>query len=649
MNVRLGMLAGLLVAGVGSALETLWLMASGDSRCGVVNEGWVMLGSFAAYLVLGALMGGAVGLLSSILRRGRRPTPARSFITSCAGVVALLVAAGLLVYTFAKFLPNDVGFGDPAGLLALAVIIVLTLAGFAALRWALMRVAGKLAERLLAGRRALAVAVATVALVAAVSVAYGLVTSPHDPLTQLVGASRAPGEVGFLDPERSVGASGRPNVVLITLDTVRAANLELHGYERRTAPCLTEFAKTAVVHDRAYSHSSWTLPGHQILFTGRYPSELSEQWGGDSLSESHVTLAEVLRADGYRTGAVVGGPLCMGNRGFSQGFDYYEDRLPVNTPFLSQIINRLVPNLFSSAGKRRSDQLNDFAFRWLDENADGPFFLFLNYFDPHLRLNPPFPERLAFEGAYDPFRGMLMSQGDMEIGLTTGRRSLSETERRHWVALYDGEILFLDRQVGRLLEKLREVGAYDSTMIVITSDHGHSYGEHGLAGHGGWIFEEAVHVPLVVRHPGGRDGGTRVSERIGLVHVTPMILSELGLGPTTMHASLPERGGEPLVLENGRWNIQSYLDFSYSGKNLRAVFGDRYKLVTIDGEAAELYDLESDPGELENLISARPAVAESLRLLLDDVTGEMLEPPPPAEEGVLDPDVQERLRAVGYL
>lgn len=374
-------------------------------------------------------------------------------------------------------------------------------------------------------------------------------------------------------------------------------------------------------------------------------------WGCGRLGAAHVTLAEVLKSSGYRTAAVVGGPFCTANGGFYQGFDYYEDRLPGSTPFLSQLINRLTPDLFSAVGKRRADQGNGFVFKWLERNSSAPFFLFINYFDAHLRLNPKPRYRAAFEGDYGLLHGFLMSQGDYDSDVTQRTRTPGEAEHAHWRTLYDCEILFLDSELGRLFRTLKELGVYDNSIIVITSDHGNSFGEHHLAGHGGWVFEEQVRVPLVIRHPFGRLGGTKDSERIGLVNLFSLILNEAGIEvPPTAHPAHPDSLNDVCVLENGRKNPAGRWKFAYVDRDLRAIYVGPFKLVTADDQPIELYNLDQDPGESVNLLEADSLTAQTLRDKLAELLKTML-PAPEEEEGedTIDKKLLEQMKSVGYL
>lgn len=636
--IALGSLAGLFIGAVGAIVEAAWLMFFRTLSFGVLNEWLLLLESFGAYLFLGALGGGVVGALLGLLDRARGRTSSRedTLIHTASVILGLFLMVGLTIYMFSKGLPEEVELGSPAGLVTLALTAVFSVIAAFSASVVAKRVFGASIAR--AARSPASIASRIAIVLAPILILVGL--------QYIRTGDKRRALAGDITPV-ATPREGSPNVILITLDTVRAENLDLYGYERKTAPHLTELAASSVVYENAYSQASWTLPSHGSIFTGLHPSELSDSWGSKGIGSGHITLAEILEKSGYRTAGVIGGPFCSSAFGLAQGFDYYEDQLPTkSTPSLAQVINRLYPNLFAQPGKRRADRNNEFVFRWLDRNSSGPFFLFINYYDAHANTNPIYPYRRAFDGGFNPIRALPMQQGAMEASVTEGARDLSDAEKNHWVTMYDCEILFLDSELQRLFSKLKRLGVYDNSLIVITSDHGHSYGEHHLAGHGGWLFEESVRIPLLVRYPQGEHGGTVVPDRVGHVEILPMILKELGMQPPDSLVPPAGDGDKLCVLENGReW--PHHWRYRYSDRDLRALYRGSYKLVTLDGEASELYDLASDPRELVNLIDSRRTLADSLESALDDFA-ERLRPPPP-ETRELDEELLKQLKSVGYM
>jgi arylsulfatase A-like enzyme len=640
--VILGAYVGCIITGFAAVVEAAWLTFFEDLSYGALNEWVFLIQSFGLYLLAGCVLGGLVGVAVNLLARvfGKRFDTLQPISNTAAGIVGIIAAVGLTAYLFDKGPAREVEVETVAGALVLVGCWVVGTAVFWIFRILLTKIFGGAAGSKVERR------ILWVTPIILVGFLMVLLNGIHHIRTSDRRNALEQDRTPEVTTPRAV-----PNVILLTLDTVRAANLGLYGYERETTPNLTEFASTAVKYDTAYSPSAWTLPSHQSFFTGLHPSEISEKWGSDILNDNHVTLAEIFQAIGYQTAGVVGGPMCAGGWGMSQGFDYYEDNLPtIGTPILSRLANRLMPNLLTCT-KRRANLLNEFVLRWLDNNADSPFFLFVNYFDAHPPVHPVFPYRDAFEGSYNVFHSFLMQEGAMQQAVNQGERDLSEAERDHWIALYDSEILYLDSEVGRLFDKLKELDVFDNTLIVVTSDHGHSYGEHHLSGHGGWIFEEVVKVPLIVRYPGGRDGGTVISERYSLVNLFHLILDEMGLAvPDTAGSFFPSSQRDFCVVENGPDQPYRHWKVVYSGHELRGVYNGRYKLVTIDGEMAELYDLADDPGETNNLLKDERKKADALNSMLTQILDDMSLPPEETAEGEeLDKKLLRQLKAVGYM
>jgi arylsulfatase A-like enzyme len=413
----------------------------------------------------------------------------------------------------------------------------------------------------------------------------------------------------------------RPNVLLVTLDTTRADRLGLYGYARPTSPNLDALAAESVVYEVAYSTSSWTLPAHASLFTGKYPKShgashdpegplvLAEAIDAPhairarSIAPSERTLASLLREAGYATGGVVAGPWMLGTFGLAAGFEAWDDA-----------------GILNAAGRRAAD-VTDGALAWL-EDVHEPFLLFLNYFDPHFPYAPP----AAWASSFLP------------PGVQPNPRSAAQASD-----LYDAEILYMDHEFGRLLRALHERGVYDRTLIVVTSDHGELLGERGEWGHERFLWEPLVRVPLVVRHPGGRGAGTRVRDPVSIVDIFSLILDAAGIEvPAGAQGEVPPARSRPLLAEvdpiadgpTGRWKAR----WEGRQKTLVNTLGERY-----------VFDLAADPEEHENLADRDPARAERAVRALEQAFQAL---PPAAEAGegfTIDDATREALRALGYL
>lgn len=415
----------------------------------------------------------------------------------------------------------------------------------------------------------------------------------------------------------------RPNVLLVTLDTTRSDRLGAYGYERATSPNFDALAREATLYENAYATSSWTLPSHASLFTGKVPSAhgvrhdpegglvLAEALAGApedirarGLDPAERTLAKELRGAGYSTAAVVGGPWLLRPFGFASGFQNYDDR-----------------DIDTNAG-RRAESVTDGAIEWL-QDVEAPFFLFLNYFDPHAPYWPPPSHRRAFvpdDVRLDP-------------------RSAAQAG-----ALYDGEILYMDRHLGRLLRFLRETGQYEETLVVVTSDHGELLGEHDSFGHERWLWEELVRVPLAVKPARPDPEARRVATRVQIIDLFPMILERVGLEPPEGIRGRAEPDPERVYLAEveplsprrptGSWKALWEGPFKF----LRSSLGERY-----------LFDLRTDPTESRNLADRMPERAQRAERTLQALLASRPRPSGPGPEGPVDEGTREALRALGYL
>jgi arylsulfatase A-like enzyme len=329
-------------------------------------------------------------------------------------------------------------------------------------------------------------------------------------------------------PRRSPRAPAtRPDVIVILIDTLRADHMGVYGYGRDTTPNLDRFARESVVFRRAVSQTSWTKPSIPSLFTALYPSRHGVFEGSSRDTEGHITsdvlpdsletLAEAFREHGYETVAFVHNAQLRGFLGFAQGFDLYRDR----------------------AGD--ADQINGAFLRWLDGRGEGPFYAYLHYLDVHWPYRPPAPFDTLFGAGESTIDFATDDWKALREDINDGKIRPGESDVRAMVALYDGELRFLDDRLGRLFDDLRRRGLYDDAMIVVTSDHGEEFLEHGKIGHGQSLHRELLWIPLMIRFPGGRWGGREIEETVELLDVFPTIADHLGWGP------LPGVDGRSLI------------------------------------------------------------------------------------------------------
>ncbi|MFP3940334.1 MAG: sulfatase [Thermoanaerobaculia bacterium] len=428
--------------------------------------------------------------------------------------------------------------------------------------------------------------------------------------------------------------AGPPNVLLVSIDTLRQDHVSAYGYGRETTPALDRLADDGVVFLDARSTSSWTLPAHASVMTGRYPFEIGVETSEDALGPDVPVLAERFAGAGFATAGFASHVFLDASYGFDRGFGTYE----------------VVPD-------RRAGDLTDRALAWLARERR-PFFLFLHYFDPHWNYDPPdgYAERFT-AGPIDRSWGRL---GKL-LPFVGPDRQIPADGIEQLRALYDGEIRYADDQLGRLIEGLRSRGELERTVVAVFSDHGEELEEHGYFGHGGTLYGEAVRVPLILHGPGRLPAGRRVTGAVSLRGVPEALLTLAGLeAPPEML----ERPGLLAALE-GRLPAEVFASTSRLGPRRAGIVAGHLKLVTPGtftvsypkeggGTAGErtvsvpggLFDLDRDPGEHAPLPAEHQAAAGLRRLLDRRLAGAgSIEAP-----GVdLSPEEEEALRALGYL
>ena len=395
-----------------------------------------------------------------------------------------------------------------------------------------------------------------------------------------------------------------PNVVFITIDTLRADHLGCYGYKQVHTPNIDALAAEGVRFARAYTPVPVTLPSHTVIFTGTYPLLSGmHDFSANKLSPSQPTLASVLKEKGYATGAVIASAVLDSRFGLNHGFDFYYDHFD---------FNRLDESNLDEM-ERPGNLVADQALEWLGQNYQKKFFLWMHLYDPHYPYRPPPP--------------------------------FSEEYKDH---PYDGEIAFADAQVGRLIGFLKAKGLYQNTIIVLSGDHGESLGEHGEKTHGFFIYNATLHVPVIIRLPGGASAKT-VPELISLADLMPTVLQALKVdvpaqvqGRNLLPLSSPENEEEARSLYAETFLPRLHFNWS----ELRAVETENYHF--IDAPKPELYDLKKDPGETQNLYPQKKAVAEEMRAKLAALIHEYSGGQELAEKSGLDPALMERLKSLGY-
>ncbi|MCB9850880.1 MAG: sulfatase [Phycisphaerales bacterium] len=465
-------------------------------------------------------------------------------------------------------------------------------------------------------------------------------------LRALVFVGAALSLAGGCSSGEGVARVARPtNLVLIVIDTLRVDHLGCYGYARNTSPRIDAFAANATRYGRAISTAPWTVPAHASLMTGMYPFEhgaftFKSVGPGDiqtdnvyPLAQEHTTLAELLRQAGYKTGAFVANAGYLDRRyQLDQGFDTYEaQRVP-------------------------AVDVNTNARKWLKRSAGGPFFLFLNYMDAHRPYNTtPRPGLLARPAIQDD--GELLDR--LAATVLPGDSSPPSELVAQVIDQYDTGIANADQAVGGILDTLQQLGVAENTLVVVTSDHGEYFGEHGLVEHSKDVYQSALHVPLIIRTPGQRVGET-IDRPISLAAVPNLLLDKLvarELRPNGQRRLDGHIGDYPIIAENHYTRAKDLYDPRWRRRfdRTRTTIIDwplKY-IASSDGDD-ELYNLDSDPGELINLISSEPETASELAHRLAQLTKSATAKPPsgdtPPGEGVeLDENLRAQLQSLGYV
>lgn len=406
----------------------------------------------------------------------------------------------------------------------------------------------------------------------------------------------------------------RWNVLLVSIDTLRADHVGCYGHEAVDTPNMDRLAAEGVRFDRAYTPIPITLPSHTTMMTGLYPPAHGVRDNGIFHADPRLrTLAEILADEGYTTGAAVGAFPVTARFGLNQGFEFFDDE--VAWQYEDLLGRRVIPKKSLFFDERPAARVNDAILPWLREHGHQRFFVWLHYFDPHQPLIPPAP--------YDDL---------------------------YAADLYDGEIAYADECLGVLLGHLRELEVLDRTLIVVVADHGEGRGEHEESTHSLLAYNATLRVPLIIRPPGD-SLGVVVSERTSTVDILPTVLDLLGV---ERPADIQGRSLVPLWSEapGAAWEPRPFYAETLSGRlsygwgELRALFEGPFKY--IHGPRPELYDVQRDPHELKDLIDEKPERAEAMQQRLQSIL-DHIATGPESRPSAVDEETRNKLIALGYL
>ncbi len=387
-------------------------------------------------------------------------------------------------------------------------------------------------------------------------------------------------------------------IIVISVDTLRADHLPAYGYARVKTPAIDALAADGVLFERAYSHAPQTLPAHTALLSGRLPFETGVRDNvGFTVGSDVRLLPQMLRDRGFATGGVVSSFVLRKDTGIAQGFDFFDGDMP--TASSDTTIGQV---------QRDGAQSEAIAEKWLGTVGTARAFLFLHLYEPHKPYSPP--ERFA---KYDP---------------------------------YDGEIAYADEIIGTLIRYLKTHQLYDRSTIILLSDHGEGLGDHGEQEHGLFVYDEAIHVPLVVKQEGNSGAGRRVADLVQHIDIMPTLLDFV---KAPIPGQLRGRSLKPLLEGTGKlqaspvYSEALYARYHFGWSELTALTDERYRYIKAPRE--ELYDLQRDAKEHTNVAEERSQAAQAMRGVLDRLAaGATIQPP-----SEVSADARERLQALGYV
>ena len=411
---------------------------------------------------------------------------------------------------------------------------------------------------------------------------------------------------------QQTAAKTPPNVLLITLDTVRADHLGCYGYRSIKTPNLDELARDGARFEHAYAQVPLTLPSHVAILTGTYPMyNHVRDFTGVGLPSNIGIISEAFKRHGYATAAFVSAYVLDGSWGLRRGFDLYDDQFDPQ-----QYESRNPGNI-----QRRGDETVDRFLKWFAHRPAGkPFFAWVHLYDPHSPYDPPEPFHSQYAGH-----------------------------------LYDGEIAYSDSQIGRVFKALRDAGAFDPTVIAFLSDHGESLGEHGEDEHGFFVYNSTIHIPLIIKRAGAT-ASVRAAKPIDVVastvDVAPTLLQLAGLRDSLSRQfqgrSLAAAMASPGARENRTAYAESMYPFnSFGWSPLHALVNSRFAY--IQAPQPELYDLQKDPEEKQNLYAQQRANANALKGQLDVLQNRYTARSEGPSGPPLSQETVEKLKSLGYL
>lgn len=380
----------------------------------------------------------------------------------------------------------------------------------------------------------------------------------------------------FIIGYQKINSPEGPNIIVISIDTVRADHLASYGYHRTTTPNIDDLAKQGVVFENAFSQAPWTLPSMASMHTSLYPSEHGAENVYSRLNDHFVTIAEVLKNNFYKTIGIISQSFLSSKHGFSQGYQIFDERY------------------ISGVNDISSESITKRAMEYIEENKSDPFFLWIHYFDPH----HSYIDHVEFSYG-SGYSGSLPDKLDLK-DLNENKSSLNQDDIDYVKDIYDEELALTDKNIGDLINNVYDLGLEDNTIIIITADHGEEFLERTRFGHGKNLYQELIHMPLIIYVPTDlKYRGKRVKENVEISSIPYTIIDLLGIEKNLFR-------GINLLEVNEKQNTVAFSEGSYAwgvDKRKEGIIYKNWKLIkNLDDQTYELYNLENDPSEKMNLI-----------------------------------------------
>ncbi len=431
--------------------------------------------------------------------------------------------------------------------------------------------------------------------------------------------------------------NARPNVLLISVDSLRADHLGCYGYHRNTSPNIDKFASESIIFKNTICQAPWTKPSVGSMLTSLYPgvhgADSVGEYGDNFsvakipqkvsvLNQAVTTLAETLKDNGYVTAGFTGGGYTHSFFGFSKGFDTYKD----------------------NAGGIKT--INYEIFDWLKKLQNKPFFIFTHFFDVHF----PYKDFPPYNRMFGVYKSRVNVDKQFEIDVNSGKRKLKEEDIKRLLSLYDGGIYYADVHIATLLNMLKKMGCYDNTIIILTSDHGEGFMEHKLIGHTDIMYNELLKIPLLIRWPELQR--KTIESQVRSIDIMPTILDFLGIQPPSL---LQGVSLSPKIKGKIRNDLIAFSETERRGFQ-KVVMDGQYKLLyNCASGKEELYDIKEDPGETANIADRKPEKLKEMRSLLEawnkdlEINRAKIQSGSLKKDRIIDELLVNQLKGLGYL